>query len=366
MRMMATTELDAGMVLARPIYTSDGRVLLRKGVALTRGYIDRLMRMGYTFVYVDDGETYDIDVDDTIPLEVRQEVVGRVKNVYDRMADETSMRKVLQTGELGNEFVRIFNMLFHYLKDNGSFVLHMSAIYSSDAFLYTHCVNVGIYTSTIAIAHGYSDDRVRQLGVGAMLHDIGKLTISRAILDKPAALTAEERKEIEKHCWNGYEILSKQTEISSVSAHCALQHHERWDGTGYPRQLKGMDIHEVGRMTAVGDVYDALTSNRVYRGAILPHEALEFLYSETGKYFDQQFVNLFSKHVNIYPVGVPVDLSNGCHGVVSRANPERLSRPVVRVLVENGQKLSTPYELDLSTQLNVMITRCGISHPSSI
>lgn len=133
-----------------------------------------------------------------------------------------------------------------------------------------------------------------------------------------------------------------------------MQHHEKFNGTGYPRKLRGTDIHEFGRILAVPDVYDALTSNRVYRPAMLPNEAVEYLFTQSGSHFDPEFVKLFLNHINIYPNGTPVQLSNGLEGVVAKANPHNLQRPVVLALSENGHKLD-PYELDLSKELHITI-----------
>jgi len=364
MRLMATYKLCSGMRLAQPIYAQDGRILLQGNVVLTEGYIRRLQNMGYSFVYIDDAETCDIHVTETIPIEVRQEIMFNIKATFDKMSTVENINQFINSGVLGETFSKLYKQLFSYLRDNKIFVLHMSSIFSSDAFLYSHCMNVGVYASILGMAYGYSDEKMQQLGVGAMLHDIGKLAISKAILDKPGQLTPEERVEVEKHCWYGYDILTRQDDLSAVSAHCALQHHEQFDGQGYPRGLSGYQIHEVGRLLAVADVYDALTSNRVYRKAFLPHEAVEFLYSHTNTHFDKTFVDIFMKHINIYPVGLSVALSNGGEGVVARSNSGNFQRPVVLVTDEQGHSVN-PYEIDLSTTLNVTITKCDSANPQS-
>lgn len=111
-------------------------------------------------------------------------------------------------------------------------------------------------------------------------------------------------------------------------------------------------------MLAVPDVYDALTSNRVYRKAMMPNEAVEYLYAQSGSHFDPEYVRLFLKHINVYPNGTPVRLSNGLEGVVAKPNIHNLQRPVVLILSEFGYKVS-PHELDLSSELGVTIVACG-------
>lgn len=347
------------MRLAKPIFADDGRVLLQEDVMLTDSYIHRLKKMSLTYVYIEDKDTYDISALDTVPMEVQQHVMGEIKRLCDKMSDPARLIQVVNSGELGRQFTNLFQLLFDYLRGSNTFGLNMGAIYSQDAYLYKHCMNVGIMASVLGIANGYDEEVIKNLGIGAMLHDIGKLQIDKAILDKPGKLTDEERNEVERHCRLGYDMLIKQVELSATSAHCALQHHEKYDGSGYPQRLRGQEIHEFGRLLAVPDVYDALTSNRVYRKAFLPHEAMEFLYSNVGNHFDKQWVDLFIHHVNIYPNGLTVQLSNGAKGVVARSNEGNLQRPVILVLEEEGAPV-TPHELNLAEQLNVVITGCDV------
>jgi len=357
MRMIRVERLEVDMELARTVWSADGRILLREHVKLTDRYIDALKRFGISFVYIEDAQTAGIELIESIPPEVSQEVLGRINRVFRQVADQQLGMRYLQSGQVVREFTSLFKLLFETLMKNDSFILNLSSIYSSDAYLYTHSMNVGLYACILGIAHGYTDAKLISFGVGAMLHDIGKLAIDPAILNKPGRLTEEERRIVEQHCELGYQTLVRQPELSTVSAHCALQHHEKYDGTGYPRKLRGEDIHEFGRILAVPDVYDALTSNRVYRQALLPHDGVEYLYAQSGTHFDPQFVDLFMNHVNIYPNGMPVVLSNGSSGVVARMNANQLRRPVVLILEEAGQPVK-PYEVDLLRQLNLTITGC--------
>jgi HD-GYP domain-containing protein (c-di-GMP phosphodiesterase class II) len=360
LRMVSVRNLESGHILAKPILGSEGRILLQKGVVLTSGYIRRLQSMNCNYVYIQDSETYDIDIQETVSLEVQQEVISKIKNVYDRMSDPKRNEKLVNSGQLGREFTDLFKLLFESLMSDRSFIVNLTAIYSSDAYLYTHCMNVGTMASVLGMAAGFNQERIFKFGLGAMIHDIGKLKINQDILNKPGKLTEEERVEVERHCELGYQMMVKQPDISTLSAHCALQHHEKFDGTGYPRKLRGKDIHEFGRILAVPDVYDALTSNRVYRKAMLPKEAVEYLYAQAGSHFDPQYVRLFLKHINIYPNGTPVHLSNNLEGVVARPNTHNLQRPVVLVLSASRHKV-TPYELDLAKELDVTIVGCNTS-----
>src|SRR5699024_4018570 len=150
--------------------------------------------------------------------------------------------------------------------------------------------------------------------------------------------------------------LRKQDEFSTVIAHCAYQHHERLDGSGYPRGLVGSEIHKYAKVIAIADVFDAMTSNRDYRAALLPHEALETLYACAVTKFDKQMVVVFRKSIAIYPNGLSVKLSDGRVGVVVKQNKHLNERPVIRILKENNEKLISPYDINLAAEVNIMIT----------
>jgi HD-GYP domain-containing protein (c-di-GMP phosphodiesterase class II) len=154
-------------------------------------------------------------------------------------------------------------------------------------------------------------------------------------------------------------MLRAQDDISAVSAHVALQHHERVDGTGYPRGLTGAEMHIFGKITAVADVYEALTANRVYRKGQLPHEALELLLGACGTHFDREIVQLFLKTISIYPLGMTVLLNSGKTGVVTQVHQNHPQRPTVRILQEaNGKEVAVPYEMNLMEHLTTMIVSC--------
>ncbi|MFA6808906.1 MAG: HD-GYP domain-containing protein, partial [Eubacteriales bacterium] len=190
-----------------------------------------------------------------------------------------------------------------------------------------------------------------------IMHDIGKTMISRDIINKKGRLKEEEYAEIKKHCLFGFDVIRKNRDFSLHSAHVALQHHEQWLGTGYPRGIKGEDIHEYGRIAAVADVYDALTSVRPYRGAMQPYEAYEYIVAQSGYQFDPEIVRIFMKCVAVYPLGTGVLLSNGQRGNVIRQNPGFSTRPVVRVIYQGDEPLDNPVDYDLAKHLSLMITK---------
>jgi HD-GYP domain-containing protein (c-di-GMP phosphodiesterase class II) len=149
----------------------------------------------------------------------------------------------------------------------------------------------------------------------------------------------------------------RNRDYSILSAHVALQHHEKWRGEGYPRGLKGTEIHEFARITAIADVYDALSSERAYRNALQPYQAYEYILAQSGVQFDPKIVKVFRKLVAVYPTGTGVSLSNGLRGNVIRQNINLPTRPVVRAIFKGNEPLDNYVDYDLSQHLSLMITK---------
>jgi putative two-component system response regulator len=157
-----------------------------------------------------------------------------------------------------------------------------------------HTVRVGNFCEILAQSAGQDDVFCKELRIAAQLHDVGKIGISDTILLKPGKLTASEFEEIKKHCEIGYRILEdSKSEVLNLGAVIALTHHEKFNGSGYPKGLSQQDIPLVGRITAICDVFDALTSHRVYKAAMPVEQALEILKKEREEHFDPEILDLF-------------------------------------------------------------------------
>jgi HD-GYP domain-containing protein (c-di-GMP phosphodiesterase class II) len=354
MRILTVSNLSPGAVLAKSIFSANGHPLLKQGVELTASYIAKLAQMGFRHVYIEDSATTDIHDEDSIPADIRQEIVGRIEGLFKKLQMPDGLRSMVKSGKLGREIVSTYRILHTHLMENGTMIVNLSALYSNDAHTYTHCMNVAVISTILGLAHGYPKNVVEQLGMGAMVHDIGKVEISPAILNKPGRLTDHEYAQMKLHTRLGYEMLLKQPDLPESSALCALYHHEWYNGRGYPAGLEGTDIPEFARLMSVADVYDALTANRPYREPMLPSDALELMFTKTFEQFDPIFIKHFMEHVNIYPVGIPVKLSNGTTGVVSKVGEVNLQRPSV-LITEDPDSDVLPYEIDLAINLNVTI-----------
>ncbi len=198
---------------------------------------------------------------------------------------------------------------------------------------------------------------MKLIGIGAMLHDVGKLQIPTNILFKPGRLTDEEYEMMKQHARFGFDILRNLHSISLLVAHCAFQHHERLDGSGYPRGLVEKDIHPYAKIIAVADVFDAVTSDRVYRDKMLPSQGIELIQSGSGTMFDTSVVEAFKRSIVHYPNGTILLLSDGRRGVVAKQNTNNSALPFVRIFEENNSILKSTYMINLVEHPHITVEK---------
>jgi putative nucleotidyltransferase with HDIG domain len=356
MRFLSTKTLKSGMVMATTVYNGQGKALIKSGVSVTERMIHRLIEMKIQYVYIEDGLSAGIEASDSIPVKVRQEAINKIDSTFTHLENNSVSSNLVALEQSASGFKEVIDTILNEIKGSKDLLTLLTDVFAYDSYVFHHSFNVTLYTLAIGIELGMPPKQLDMLGLGAIMHDIGKMMVPEEILMKPGKLTYEEFKEVEKHSEYGFDILRKLHNVSLLVAHCAFQHHERLDGSGYPRGLKGDEIHPFAKIIAVADVFDALTSNRVYRNAMLPHEALEILYAGSGTLFDSNVIQAFKKSVAIYPNGMVVILNDGRRGIVESQNKDLTDRPVLRIIAEGGDQLTAPYTLDLSVSLDVTIT----------
>jgi putative nucleotidyltransferase with HDIG domain len=357
MRLVATASVASGTPLGRSIYNDKGQVLLQEGVKLDENLLNRLLDKGIDFLYIQDKKTMDIRYKETISQQVHREAIETIETTFQQVQEDSYISNSFVIEKATKRFTSLIRNLSVEIKNNQELLELLSDVYIYDNYIFTHSLNVTMYSLAIGMQLNLTQKELEVLGLGAILHDVGKMKIPENILLKPGRLTQEEYEEVKKHAEEGFQMLRNVQTMPLLVAHCAFQHHERVNGTGYPRGIEGKEIHDYGKIIAVADVFDAVTSNRVYRTAMLPHEGLEILYAGSDNLFDIKIIEAFRKAVAIYPVGITVLLNDGRKGVVCRQNSGLSERPVVRVLEENGMEVD-PYNLDLGLELSIVITGC--------
>lgn len=348
MRKIDIDYVDIGSILSKPIYGTDSMMLLNKGAILTLTYIERLKKTGVSSVYIDDGFIDDVSDDQILSEETRRKAVQNIKSVFHNIKhdsiEDISPVKIIVT------------RIIDELSASSGVLLCPSDISLYDEYVYNHSVNVAAISIIIGMSLKYDKKKLYDLGVAGMLHDIGKTKIPTEILNKPAKLSNEEYELVKKHAFYGYELLLGNPKIDTGTPLIALQHHERYDGTGYPKGLKNKAISEFAQIMAIADVYDAMGSDKYYRKSIPSHEIYRFLLENSGKLFNPALIDKFLENMALYPKGTMVMLSDGQAGFVVSQNYSDPKRPVLRLFWDrDGTEISNIVEVNLleETQLEI-------------
>lgn len=347
MRLEFINRLKGNEVLGKSILTSDGKILLRAGIRLNNRYVEKLKELGVYYIYIEDDRLDDIQLEDDRLTEIKQNAIKSmsciVKNVYSCPRD---LRKSLNVVE----------DLINYVIYAGDINKSLYDIKTYDNYTYVHSLDTCIMSAFLGRTSGFSDNELNDLGMGAILHDIGKVKIPCTIINKTTSLTDEEFEEIKRHPIYGEEILKKNMSIPDSVISAVLQHHERVDGTGYPYRLKSHQISKFAKIVCICDVYDAVSNDRSYRNKFSPNEAYELILAGSGNIFDQDLVSNFRKTFAVYPLGCCLKLSDGREGYVIKQNSNYPDRPVLRVLYDSETRKPIQfYEVDLLNNTNIVV-----------
>ncbi len=202
-----------------------------------------------------------------------------------------------------------------------------------DSYTYSHCLDSSVLAIAFGRQMGLPRPQIHDLGVGALMFDVGKMKLPPELLAKPEALTEEEFDRVKQHVEFSVEIMKDIPDMTQSSISLAATHHERFDGSGYPAGLKGGEIPLLGRMAAIVDCFDAITRERPYAAAMSPHQAIRHLYEFRNTRYQEELIEQFIQTLGIYPTGTLVELSNGEVGMVIGQNRVRRLRPKVIVLL---------------------------------
>lgn len=349
MRLVGIERVKPGDVLGQSILGMDGCLMLREGVTLTENYINKLISIGIIYIYIKDSNLEDIKPEDPELIEFKRETVKSLSRVFSKLqySDTISIKNTLS----------VISDMVEYLIDNkeidSSYLLELKTF---DNYTYIHSLNTCVIALFFGIQMSYTRPMLIDLGMGALLHDIGKTKVPIDVLNKNGKLTDEEFCIIKKHPELGHKMLEKVSEVSDRSKAIVLEHHERIDGKGYPYGLTGDKVHKFSKITCISDVYDAIVSDRVYRRGFPANEAYEFVLGGVGTFFDFDLVNIFRNNFSIYPLGVCLKLSNGLEGFVVGHNKGFPDRPNVRILYDElGNKIE-PIEVSLVNQLDICVS----------
>lgn len=228
--------------------------------------------------------------------------------------------------------------IMHSIIRNQNALILMGRLRHKDDYLLEHSINVGVLMGLLARSMSFTEAEQEQVIIGGLIHDIGKTRVSDKILHKPSQLDPREWNEMKRHVDYGVEVLMNIGSLPKMTRDVVCQHHEHMDGSGYPQGLKREQISEVGRMSAIVDVYDAITADRDYHDGMTPTMAMKKLIEWSGKHLDRELVYQFIRCMTIYPVGSLVEIDGHLLAIVDEANPMKQNCPIVRIIYDTRQR----------------------------
>lgn len=314
--------LEEGMLIASDVYDTWGRKIVKRNTIVNAKIIKTLIRRDCKSVYVKN----------SIHKQGTKDVAKRTLSNAISLVDDKG-----QNGFYVNSLKAIeddIEELISNLANEEIINFDLLNLHDHNKYTYKHCINVASISVVIGLGLGLPKSYLEDLYVAGILHDIGKVKISNDILDKNGSLTEDEYNIIKNHPTYGYSILFISGSFSKYIMSAVEEHHENWNGTGYPYGLLKNDINILARIIHVADVYDALTTNRPYRGKESRLKAYNFISAGKGTMFDPEVVNVFKERIIPLKIGCVVKLSNGCIGVVISNNTNNALKPTVRILPE--------------------------------
>lgn len=281
-------------------------------------------------------------------LAVAREVYQAAKTVIQDAMNDTRLGRAINVEAVQEVVSDMADSVFR----NPDALPSLSRLKRFDEYTFFHSVNTALLAISLGQSLGFDRAAIHLAGVGTLLHDIGKMKIPLDILNKPGRFEAHEMEIMKQHVLRGVEVLSGTTGLGDSYVQPALEHHERVNGAGYPHQRAKQDISQFGLITAVVDIYDAMTSDRCYHKGKPAHEILQLLYRLSLEgHLDSTLVQRFIQVVGIYPVGSVVELNTGETGIVKQVNHQTPLAPVVLLVKSAGNTLlSHPHEQNLSQQ----------------
>ncbi len=318
-------ELQEGMKIARDIVYEFGGVFLPRGSFLNKHKIDKLQELSFEYIYV-----YN-ESEKQIKENYERIQKGEYKYKYARDHMQNIFKRTRNKKDIKYEEIKELTYQVTTMGNDQDIISLLSKVREADLYTYSHSINVGMLAYMFGNWLELSNENIIKLTQAGFLHDIGKAYISDDILNKPGKLSDDEYEIMKKHSIYGYEMLKENKHISKETAQGVLTHHERYNGSGYPFNIKGKKIPFFGRILGIVDTFDAITAERIYKPGCSPFEAIKLFHEEIIGVFDYKLVQIFLNKIPNYFVKEEVKLNDGRSAEVIFINPRHPNKPIIKV-----------------------------------
>lgn len=348
MRIISVDSVKGHELLAKDILNDNNSILIPAGTVVKKEYINRLKDLNIEYIYVEDEIGQGVSLTESLELQIKEQCQEAVREILTKYSYHTD-------NEL-EEIINIADEIIYDIMQEPEVMYNLSSIRNKSEGTYSHSLNVCALSVILAFKLKLPKQKVREIAIGCLLHDIGftfiTMDYSSLMIDE---CSEKEQREIKKHIIYGYSAVEKMEWLTSTSKDIIISHHERMDGSGYPFHLNGDKIKIGSRIAAVCDEFDS----RVY-GNLVPkmkvHDAIDFIVSQADTKFDLNVVKAFVASVAAYPIGALVITNQKEIGIVLRQNPKCPTRPVIRIIQDsNGVRPSEWVERDLTKELTLFI-----------
>ncbi len=377
MRKIYVDDLKPGMRFDKPLYIDNNNMLVGANVSIKESDIKKLMKWGIVEL-----ETAGKVISSVTEIQLAEKISSTLKEDADKIIKEynqllkkrkdlieihknacSAVEKIYGAIRRGEEFTidtleRELHNIIEILQENYNIFLFLYGLDEGKDYLVVHSVNVTFYALLIAMALKYDHKKLTELGIGTLLIDAGMVKIPSYITHKQSNLTDQEMNLVKTHPLHGYKALRQLGNLEEELAMVVLQHHEQYDGKGYPRGLKGNQISEYARIAAIADSYEALISNRSYRKKQFFYHAMKNLLATGINKHDPVILRVFLSRMSVYPIGSIVELNDGRTGLVIGSDPQKPLRPIVKLIFDGNKKRIEGTEIiNLLEETTLYITR---------
>lgn len=360
MKELAITELTPGMVTAKDILSYDNKTIVPKDIVLTENIIARLEGYSIYYVHIDDNLAEDLSTPMTQP-ELSPPSISKLHSSDSGKIPKEKLRENRQFERFLQNFTRcsehyqtnLMNALYHNETFRANELLRETMallrqdkreinifemllnMHNVNDSVYDHCIDVALISNVLARWLHFSEADQMMATACGLFHDVGKFMLPAGVLRKPGKLTPEEFEIVKTHTTEGFHLLGRYGNIPDPVKNTALMHHEKCDGSGYPYGLTGDDIDKFSKIVTIADIFDAMTSERVYRSAMCPFSVIKYFEDDGIQKYDIKYILTFLENVSNTYLNHRVTLSNGMEGNVIFINHNNYSKPVIRT--ENNE-----------------------------
>lgn len=382
MRQIPITALTPGMITAEDIVSYDHDIIVPKGIILTENIISRLEGYSIYYAQIEDNLIVDLSTPmansailmqnpaiahlynnaDTPAKSASERQFQHFSQAFARCAEhyENNLMKSLYRNEpfRANELLKETLSLLYQDKQEVSIFEMLLNMHNAEDSVYNHCIDVALISNVLARWLHFSEADQMMATACGLFHDVGKFMLPTGILRKPDKLTPDEFEIVKTHTTEGFHLLGRYSNIPETVKNAALMHHEKCDGSGYPYGLKGDEIDRFSKLVTIADIFDAMTSERVYRAAMCPFSVIKYFEDDGIQKYEIKYILTFLENVSNSYLNHRVTLSNGMEGNVIFINPNNYSQPVIRTENDEIIDLQQSYYqtmLQLSNQKNISI-----------